>query len=127
MKRSILAASAAWSLCAAGALVFAAASICLAGDVNPFAGTTKIVLSRGEGPKGANVEIVDKAVIDKFLATIVLKKKEPCLCEHLDAAAFTTPAGVVNVSLCDHCFDFGGKTYAMPAGFYELFKAHLAK
>ncbi len=111
----------------AAALVFAALSQGLAADANPFAGTTKIVLSREMGSKPGSVEIADKAVIGKFLGAITLVETEPCACEHIEFAAFTTPAGVIKVSLCDHCFDFNGGHYAMPAAFYELFVAHLPK
>ena len=98
-----------------------------AAKVDLFAGTTKIVLSRDVGEGKGTIEIADKAEIDTFLKTIVLTKKNPCLCDHIEFAVFTTPAREIRVSLCDHCFDFDGQTYAMPAAFYELFKAKLPK
>ncbi len=90
-----------------------------------FAGTTKIVLTNelAEDPAKKTVEIASAAEIAKFVATIKLKTKDPSKCDHILSAAFTTPKGVISVSLCDHCFDFGGKTYAMPAEFYKLFEA----
>lgn len=91
-----------------------------------FAGTTKIVLEKDlqKGPAKKTAEIVDAAEIAKFVAAVKLQTKNPCACEHIQSAVFTTPARAVTVSLCDHCFDFDGKTYAMPAGFYKLFNEH---
>ena len=94
-----------------------------------FAGTTKIVLVKDleKDPAKKSVEIADAGEIAKVLATIKLKAKEPCLCDHIERAVFTTPKGDVSVSLCDHCFDFGGKTYKMPVEFYALFKSAFMK
>ncbi len=98
---------------------------CAGAPEDVFAGTTKIVLEKDlqKGPAKTTVEIADAAEIAKFVATIKLQTKNPCACDHIQSAAFTTPKGVISVSLCDHCFDFGGKTYAMPAEFYALFQA----
>ncbi len=112
--------------------VAAVASLVLSADCSRaaapedvFAGTTKIVLTKDleKDPAKKTVEIADKAEVAQFLGTIKLVAKEPCACDHVERAAFATPARVVTVSLCDHCFDFDGKTYKMPAEFYELFQA----
>jgi len=111
---------------AAGALVLSVGVSCGGAPEDVFAGTTKIVLTKDlqKDPAKKTVEIVDKAEIAEFVAAIKLEKKAPCLCEHVESAVFTTPARAITVSLCDHCFDFDGKTYAMPAGFYKLFNQH---
>ena len=105
--------------------VVAAPSCSAAAPGDAFAGTTKIVLASEleKDPAKKTVTVSDAAEIAKFLGAIKLEAKTPCACDHVLSAVFTTPAGDVRVSLCDHCFDFGGKTYKMPAAFYALFQA----
>lgn len=99
------------------------------GDPGVFAGTTKIELVGrvpGRPPgKTKTVVLTDKAEIDRLLKTIRLDEKGPCECEHMENATFTTPKGRIEVSLCDHCFDFGGKYWKMPREFYELFMSRM--
>jgi hypothetical protein len=111
------------------AALLACASSAWAAPEDVFAGTTKIVFTKDleKDPAKKSVETTDKAEIAKVLETIKLEAKDPCACDHIESAVFTTPKGDVKVSLCDHCFDFGGKTYRMPAEFYKLFGAAFKK
>ena len=113
----------------APACVLAWAALLLTGcsaAENVFAGTTKIELAKDlqKGKDARRVVVTDPAEIARLVDAIRIEKKNPCACDHVESAAFTTPKGVVTVSLCDHCFDFGGKTYKMPAEFYRLFESH---
>jgi beta-lactamase regulating signal transducer with metallopeptidase domain len=96
-----------------------------------FSGVKEIRFSRGipGNLTGKTVTIKetikDPAEIDWLLATIKLEEKNPSGCRHLESAVFVKDKGNIEVSLCEHCFDFGGKTYRMPTGFYQLFKAYL--
>jgi hypothetical protein len=95
-----------------------------------FADATKIVLTQEVfSPVRATkiVTVSDPKEVAEFVAAIRLVEKDPCACAHLESAAFTTPTREIYVSLCDHCFDFGGKNYKMPAGFYALFQARFPK
>jgi hypothetical protein len=121
MRRRRIAASAG---CLVLLLAFAASG-CGRGDPGVvFAGTTKIELNKDleKGDARRTVVVTDPAEIARLVAAIRLQKKKPCPCGHTESAVFTTPKGVIDVSLCDHCFDFGGKTYDMPAEFYRLFQ-----
>ena len=114
-----------WISAVTAALLIAGASnTCFAAPEDVFAGTTKIALTQDleKDPAKKSMEITDKAQIEKFVATINLKTKVPAACDHVKHAIFTTPKGVVQVNLCEACFDFGGKSYAMPAAFYALFE-----
>jgi len=92
-----------------------------------FGGIAEIRLSRGVpgSPTAEAVTIKEPATINELVATIKLEKKNPCACLHLESAVFVKDTGEIKVSLCDHCFDFDGKTHVMPAGFYALFQKAL--
>ncbi len=93
-----------------------------------FTGVKEVRLSReAAAGKVRALVITDMGKIERLVGTIKLEKKEPCACEHLESAVFVTDAGEIKVSLCDHCFDFGGKTYRMPAEFYRLFQTYLSE
>ena len=91
-----------------------------------FTGTKELRLVHGDlgSPKAKTVVITDKAKIEKLVATIKLKKKEPCACDHVQHAIFVKDKGEITVSLCDHCFDIGTHTYVMPPEFYKLYTTY---
>ncbi len=91
-----------------------------------FTGTTEVRLIHGDlgSPKAKIVVITDKAKIEKLVATIKLEKKVLCACDHINHAVFVKEKGDITVSLCDHCFDIGEKTYVMPPEFYKLYTAY---
>ena len=94
-----------------------------------FTSTKEVRLIHGDvgSPKAKTVVITEKAKIDKLLSTIKLEKKVPCACDHIQHAVFIKEKGEVTVSLCDHCFDIGTKTYVMPPEFYKLYMAYSQK
>ena len=94
------------------------------GDPAVFAGTSGIELRTGYGRDEKTVVLTDKTAIERLLKTIRLDEKGPCECEHMESAVFTTPKGRIEVSLCDHCFDFGGKYWKMPAELHKLFMSY---
>ncbi len=85
-----------------------------------FRGVTKIQI-RTDYPEAARktVTIVDKREIEDLVRAVQLREDRPCDCVHYMSVVFTTPGRVIEVSICEHCFDFDGKTYAMPPDFYR--------
>ena len=60
--------------------------------------------------------------VDKFLARLAFKAKDPCGCAHQEGLVFhTRSAGDLTVSICDHCIAFQGSDYRMPPEFYREF------
>jgi hypothetical protein len=96
----------------------------------PFSGVKEIRLSRDVpgSPKTETVTIKEPTKVAELLATIKLEKKRYASgCLHLESAMFLKDNGEIKVSLCEHCFNFDGKTYLMPSGFYSLFQKAFPK
>lgn len=97
------------------------------GCAGPFQGSTKVTLRQTVPDEGVKqVALTEPGAIRRMTDTISLMPKLPCECKHYDSAVFETRRGTIQVSLCDHCFDFNGITYHMPPDFYMLFMSHMA-
>ena len=95
-----------------------------------FAGTTKIELSKRVDPEGPvrTVAVDQPSQVKQFIDAIRLSEKRPCGCAHLESARFHKSDGeIIQVSLCEHCFDVQRKgqteTYEMAPAFLNLFEA----
>ncbi|MBM4040321.1 MAG: hypothetical protein FJ290_17580 [Planctomycetes bacterium] len=93
----------------------------------PFRGTVRITLTQERLGQKVEVRVSDPDMVREFLAAIQLVPKNRCKCDHFQAAVFEKQDGSVSVSLCDHCFDFSGRHYKMPAEFYQLFQREIGK
>jgi hypothetical protein len=102
-----------------------------------FDGTTSITIvsfpkgREGEAGTQRKMVIDDSRVLSRILKEIDLQPKEPCMCAHWTKMFFKTSHGVVEVSLCGHCFDIvNGKDrelYKMPKPLYIEIKGFVDK
>jgi beta-lactamase regulating signal transducer with metallopeptidase domain/outer membrane protein assembly factor BamD (BamD/ComL family) len=92
----------------------------------PFEGVKEIVVRLGAPTPQQQQQdgaCIASAKINELLATIKVEMpKKPCACMHQDSAVFLKDKGRIKVLFCEHCFDFDGKFYAMPAEFYAFFR-----
>jgi len=100
-----------------------------------FNDTTAILFSEGgiDDPDRKTFVVTDPKEIHRIVSTIRLRHKEPCECSHNQEITFQKAAGSIKVSICGHCFSILGakrngwypnvREYAMPAEFYEEFRA----
>ena len=99
-------------------------------DTN-FTGVVEIVFKNHLGTRKLTPFAVlkDKNDISRILKTIVLNRKAPCKCEHLEVALFKKEGSEIYVHFCSHCFVIRhGKTnvwFEMPAAFYAHYKTLL--
>jgi len=95
-----------------------------------FADITNIVFKQFESFPGqkTNFTVSASNEIAHLVATINLRKKQPCACGHSQEVVFQKPSGEIRVSFCDHCFDVLDsrnpesyellRMYRMPKDFY---------
>ncbi|MBT7166010.1 MAG: hypothetical protein HN904_24730 [Victivallales bacterium] len=90
-----------------------------------FAEATEIAFRSIRGEK-TEFTITDKAEIARLSKLIVLKRKEPCKCEHIETATFRKGKAEIYVHFCSHCFvvRHGRRNYdhRMPTGFYPAYQ-----
>jgi hypothetical protein len=82
---------------------------------------TNIVFKIQQHKGEKQVSVSAPAQVRSLTSTLTLQRKQPCACEHLEGAVFEGPSGTIQVSFCNHCFDFGGNTYDMPKEFYAQY------
>jgi len=98
-------------------LLFCAALQAAEQPTAQFTSATQIVFTSAE-PK-RTVTVKDAAALRSLTSAVRLEPKPRCKCDHSLSARFITGTQTTDVSFCDHCFDFDGRTFQMPATFYE--------
>jgi hypothetical protein len=121
--------TACWFGFAAGLVLLGCVGCKRSVSVPALGSVTNIVFSVKLGP-GTNdlrsFTVSDTNEIRQLVSFSKVSVKQPCACIHLFTALMQSPAGDIQVSFCDHCFDIVGGEFAgdyhMPSHFYDEFQ-----